>query len=412
MKTDLDNLMETSNLDALLVTGPGKHNPYMVYLTGGGHLTRADLVKKKGSPAMLFHGPMERDEAAKSGLATRSYSLFPYGQLIREANGDRLKAAALLYQKILFESGVRSGRVALYGQTDLGQGYAVFSELAKLMPEIELIGFQGQDVLKIAMATKDDVEIERIRKLGGITTDVVGRVADYITGQKVKGETVYKSDGSPLTIGDVKSKINLWLSERGAENPEDTIFAMGPDAGVPHSSGDANATLRLGQTIVFDIFPCEAGGGYFYDFTRTWCIGHATDEALKLYEDVYYTYQALIKELKANTRFSEYQARTCELFAGQGHPTIQENPTTEEGYVHSVGHGIGLHVHELPFSGSSSTDAEILVPGSVFTIEPGLYYPERGLGVRLEDSVVVRTDGSFEILAEYPLDLILPMQKS
>jgi Xaa-Pro aminopeptidase len=246
--------------------------------------------------------------------------------------------------------------------------------------------------------------------MGKVTTEVVGRVAEFITHHAVKDEMVMKGEGSPLTIGDVKSKINLWLAELGAENPEDTIFAMGRDAGVPHSSGDSAAALRLGQTIVFDIFPCEAGGGYFYDFTRTWCLGHAPDEALKMYEDVRSTYQTLISELKVNTRFADYQKRTCELFSARGHPTIQENPATEEGYVHSVGHGIGLHVHELPFSGASSSETEILVPGSVFTMEPGLYYPERGLGIRLEDSVVVNADGSIQIMAEYPLDLVLPMK--
>ena len=87
-----------------------------------------------------------------------------------------------------------------------------------------------------------------------------------------------KPNGDPLTIRDVKQRINLWLSERGAENPEDTIFAIGRDAGVPHSSGNPMTSLRLGQTIVFDIYPCEAGGGYFYDFTRTWCLGYAPDE--------------------------------------------------------------------------------------------------------------------------------------
>ena len=56
----------------LWVMGAGQHNPAMVYLTGGAHLTNADLVKKRGQTGVLFHGPMERDEAAKSGLETRS----------------------------------------------------------------------------------------------------------------------------------------------------------------------------------------------------------------------------------------------------------------------------------------------------------------------------------------------------
>ncbi|HEX7433861.1 MAG TPA: aminopeptidase P family N-terminal domain-containing protein, partial [Anaerolineaceae bacterium] len=62
MITDLDSIMETHGIDALLITGPAQHNPTMVYLTGVRHLTHADLIKKRGEAPVLFHGPMERDE--------------------------------------------------------------------------------------------------------------------------------------------------------------------------------------------------------------------------------------------------------------------------------------------------------------------------------------------------------------
>ncbi len=66
MKSDLDQLMQEYNLDALLITGPAQHNPPMAYLTGQVHLTNADLIKKRGSDPILFYNPMERDEAARS----------------------------------------------------------------------------------------------------------------------------------------------------------------------------------------------------------------------------------------------------------------------------------------------------------------------------------------------------------
>jgi Xaa-Pro aminopeptidase len=100
----------------------------------------------------------------------------------------------------------------------------------------------------------------------------------------------------------------------------------------------------------------------------------------------------------------------CDLFEAKGHPTIRQNPLTQEGYVHSLGHGVGLHIHEQPFSGPNSSDNEKLVPGVVVTVEPGLYYPDERLGVRLEDTVWMRPDGQVEVLAEYPLDLVLPMR--
>jgi Xaa-Pro aminopeptidase len=212
-----------------------------------------------------------------------------------------------------------------------------------------------------------------------------------------------------MLVGHIKQNINLWLAEAGVENPEGTIFAIGRDAGVPHSSGNPQDILYLGQTIVFDIFPAEAGGGYFYDFTRTWCLGYAPDEAQSLYEDVLDIYQTIMDELEVNALCSQYQDRTCELFEAQGHPTIKSDPQTQEGYVHSLGHGVGLYIHEYPrFSSNFKEDR--LAPGSVVTVEPGLYYPEKGMGVRLENTIWVRPDGKMEVLADYPLDLVLPVK--
>ncbi|MEN6410609.1 MAG: M24 family metallopeptidase, partial [Anaerolineaceae bacterium] len=262
-----------------------------------------------------------------------------------------------------------------------------------------------------AMMTKEENEIAHIRSMGKVTTDVVAEVADFLTGHKVKNDVLIQSNGEPLTIGDVKSRINLWLAERGAENPEDTIFAIGRDAGVPHSAGNPSDPMRLGQSIVFDIYPCEAGGGYFYDFTRTWSLGYATDEVMALYENVKSVYDEVERSLKVNAPCSTYQKLTCELFEAQGHPTVLHHPETEHGYIHSLGHGVGLNIHERPWFGMNANNTEdILAPGAVFTLEPGLYYPERGMGVRLENTLYVNPAGTFDVLAPYPMDLVLPMK--
>jgi len=411
MRSDLDTLMKQQKIDALLVTGPTQHNASMVYFTGIVHVTQAILLKKRGKNPILIHPPMERDEAALTGLSLRNFNDYPAAQFLKEANQDGIRSSALRLRRMLTDAGITKGSLALYGQSDLGAGFAVYSALQKEMPEIKLIGFPQDELLMQAMMTKDEVEIERIRKMGKITVEVVAETADYLSSRKVKKGVLRKKNGDPITVRDVKSKIDLWLAERGAENPESTIFAIGRDAGVPHSSGTPDDAIRTGETIVFDIFPCEAGGGYFYDFTRTWCIGHAPDVAVKLYDDVKFVYHQVMGGLKPSALFSESQSQTCEVFQKMNHPTIREDPTAENGYVHSVGHGIGLRVHEKPWSGSNATSTDRLDPGTVFTIEPGLYYPEKGLGVRIEDSVWARPDGQFEILAPYPLDLVIPARK-
>jgi len=411
MKKDIDRLMEERGIDYLLMTGAGFHNPAMVYLTGGGHFTRADLIKKRGEPPILFHEDMERDEAMKTGLQTRRLSNYSLKTLLEKTNGNRSLAYALRYQAIFSDLGITSGNVALYGRGEVGSSFAVFSTLQDLMPGIKIIGEMEDSLLFQARATKTDEEVARIRRMGQITVDVVAETANFLTAHSARGEVLVKSDGDPLTIGEVKRHIDLWLAERGAENPEGTIFAIGRDAGVPHSSGNALDSLKLGQTIVFDIFPCETGGGYYYDFTRTWCLGYAPDSVLALYEQVYAVYQQLQSELKPGKLCSGYQQRACELFEKLGHPTISTNPQTTDGYVHSLGHGLGLNVHERPWFNASAGNDERLQAGSVFTLEPGLYYPERGMGVRLEDTLWMRPDGRGEVLADYPMELVLPIKK-
>jgi len=279
---------------------------------------------------------------------------------------------------------------------------------------MELIGEPLENsIFMRAMETKDESEVARIREMGRITTEVVGLVAAYLTGCEVsEDEVLLKDDGTPLTVADVKNRISLWLAERGAVEVEGTIFAIGRDAGIPHSIGTPNDRMRLGQTIVFDIFPAEMGGGYFYDFTRTWSLGYATPEAQKLYDEVDGIYQKVIDNLDLNAEFKEYQKLVCNEFHRNGHNTpMHTTGVLENGYVHSLGHGLGLNVHERPWSRHTTPDGNLLRPCVIFTIEPGLYYPEKGMGVRIEDSYWVSPDGHIELLAEYPYDFVLPMKK-
>lgn len=411
MKSDLDALMEAKQLDALLVIGDAQHNPPMVYLTGGGHVTGASLIKKRGEAGVLYCNDMEREEAAKSGLKVLSYNEYNFEALLKEARGNPALASAIRYKRMFTDHRLH-GRVGLYGSTDLGSAFAIFTQLQELLPEVELVGEVRDDsVFLQAMETKDEAEVARIRQMGKTTTTVVGRVAAYLTSREVRpDEVLLKEDGTPLTIADVKEKINLWLAELGAETPEGTIFAIGRDAGVPHSAGTPSDLLRLGQTIVFDIYPCEAGGGYFYDFTRTWSLGYATEQAQKLYDQVKAAYQAVMENLDLNASFKDYQRLVCEMYEKDGHQTPLHTQAPLEGYVHSLGHGVGLNIHERPSSSLTASDDNLLKPGVVVTVEPGLYYPDQGMGVRIEDTYWVSPQGKFELLAEYPYDFILPMK--
>lgn len=412
MKSDIDALMQSRKLDAILIIGHAEHNPPMYYMTGGGHVSHAALIKRRNEPAVLFCNDMEREEAARSGLKVVPYSTYPYKELLEQAQGDPALASALRYQRMFNDCGVTSGRVGIYGTYDISSVVATLDHLRNVARSLSFTGEpRDNSLFMYAMETKDEGEVERIRQTGRATVEVVAKAADYMTNCTVReDEVLLKEDGSALSVGDMKGKINLWLAERGVEPAEGFIFAIGRDAGIPHSTGNPTDLMRLGQTIVFDIYPAERGGGYFYDFTRTWALGYATPEMEKLYGEVRAVYQKVSENLDLNASFKDYQRMVCEEYEKNGHSTPLKNPETTHGYVHSLGHGVGLNIHERPWSGLTASEDNLLKPGVVITIEPGLYYPEKGMGFRIEDTYWVRPDGKFELLVEYPYDFVLPMK--
>lgn len=411
MKNDLDELMEQEDLDAMLVIGAAKSNPEMAYFTGLIHLSDdwvpSFTIKRRGLPAVLFHHPIERDEATRSGLETKSLSDYEIDRLLQEADGDSVVVTTEVLRQAFTEFDVR-GRVALHGKSRLGPRFGAIRAFDDLDSKLEFITEPYKDsVLAQARVTKDSEEVERIRRMGAITTAVVADVVEFLTSHHAKNGVLENSKGEVLTIGEVKRRINLWLAMRDAENSQGTIFSIGRDAGVPHSVGQNDDPVELGKTIVLDIFPSEIGGGYYYDFTRTWCLGWATEEIEALYQDVLEVYDSVYGQLQVDSPCRDFQIMTCELFQERGHPTVLQAPDTTDGYVHSLGHGLGLDVHEPPSFSYLEVNDDILLPGTVFTFEPGLYYPEREMGVRLEDTVWARPDGKLELLADFPKDLVL-----
>ena len=200
MKSDLDQLLRDNQAGALWATGPAQHNPAVVYLTGGGHMTAADVFKKVGEEPVLCHAPMERDEAARTGLKTINFSKFPTKERLALAEGDHLVASALLNKSILEEIGLTSGKVLVYGRTQVGKFYSILKKLEEMLPGLSFEGDINDAVLLQAMATKEVDEIERIQAMGKVVTTVVSRVAAFLTGHTVEDEILIKPDGTPLLI--------------------------------------------------------------------------------------------------------------------------------------------------------------------------------------------------------------------
>ncbi|HRQ32748.1 MAG TPA: GxxExxY protein, partial [Anaerolineales bacterium] len=134
MKSDIDALMQARNLDALIVFGNAEHNPPMYYFTGGGHVSHATIIKKRGEEPIYFHADMERDEAAKSGLKRIPYTKYDFDELYKKANKDSMLTSALRYELMFKDAGVASGRVGVYGTYDISLIFGMLTQLQKLMP--------------------------------------------------------------------------------------------------------------------------------------------------------------------------------------------------------------------------------------------------------------------------------------
>lgn len=401
MKSDLDRMMRERGYVAVLVLGNADHNPAMHYFTGGGHVRDAVLIKRAGAAPVLYCNSMERDEAAKSGLRIAPLRKSPMNEL------------AIRPREILTGEGIASGRVAVYGTANVSTTLHLVDRIREELPDISIVGEALESGLLLhVMETKDATEVSRIRAMGKITTEVVGMAADYLTSRPVDPEEVLLDEGgAPLTIRKMKSLIERWVLERGASLPDGFILSIGRDAGVPHSVGEPEDVFRLGRTIILDLFPAEDGGGYFYDFTRTWSLGYADPEAQGLYDEVRRAYARVVENLDLNAAFTEYNRMVCDEFHAGGHKTpLHSEGVLLDGYVHSLGHGVGLNIHERPFSSPTSSPNNRIKPGVVFTIEPGLYYPEKQMGVRIEDTYWMSPEGKAEVLAEYPYDFVLPMK--
>ena len=410
MKGDLDRLMAERQIDALLVEGPdgmGSANAAFNYFVAGADLT-GTVLKKRGEPAILIHSPWEQHQAESTGLQLIPTSRWNMRDIMKRF-GNRLDATIELRRQMFADLGI-SGRVAVYGAVEAGSSYALLRGMAERIPGIEIVAEFDKDLISQARLTKDEGEVAIMRRVGQKTADVVQAVVDYIKSGRANGDTLVDASGTPITIGDVKALISREMAARGLEAPSGTIFAQGRDAGLPHAAGDEAAPLKLGQAIVFDIFPRELDSRYFHDMTRTFAIGYAPPELQQAYDEVMEIFHKVNDELELGAPTKAYQDMTCEYFEQKGHTTIGSTYPIEEGYIHSLGHGLGLEVHEDFGFPSLQDRGDRLVTGAVFSIEPGLYYPDRGYGVRIEDTVYSTPDGRFESLTPFPYDLVIPVE--
>jgi Xaa-Pro aminopeptidase len=188
---------------------------------------------------------------------------------------------------------------------------------------------------------------------------------------------------------DVAADLAAALRAHGHETVDFTIVGSGPNAASPHHEV-SERVIGVGDAVVLDF----GGriGGYCSDITRTVVVGEPPEELVRVHGAVREAQQAAVDAVRPGVRCEDVDraARAVIQAAGYG-----------ERFIHRTGHGIGLEVHETPYIVQGN--ATPLEEGMTFSVEPGVYLPER-LGVRIEDIVAVTTDG-VERFNEAPRDL-------
>ena len=197
-------------------------------------------------------------------------------------------------------------------------------------------------------------------------------------------------EGRPLTSERLYARAQLLLGEAGFSCP-DMIVAGSPECAMPHFRGEG--PIRAGAPVIIDIFPAGRDSHYHGDLTRTVVVGEVSDEIRRMHATALQALDAGIESIRAGVLGREVHNAVCQVLVDRGYGTTTKGYEGPEGgpkMIHSTGHGVGLDVHEAPSLRGPSD--EMLEPGDVVTVEPGLYLLGLG-GVRIEDTGMVTANG-------------------
>jgi Xaa-Pro aminopeptidase len=336
------------------------------------------FIKKKGEPGTIVVSSMEYERAKRESVAqVVSRNEAGYFDLLKEDPENRSRATARMI------AALAGGDILVPSQFPYALG-----------KELEALG--GVSVEKEAVsrmrAVKTEEELHFIREVQEATEGAMKRVLSMIKKSKPRGDTLVYRD-HPLTSEELKNVIQKYLIDRGCIT-RDTIVSCGPDTALPHLTG--KGPLRPDEPIVIDLFPQSEETGYFADMTRTVVKGKPSTEIQEMYQAVLEAQSRAASRIRVGVSGAELQQETIDFFKEKGYES------NARGFMHNLGHGVGLDVHEVPILGSGGG---LLTAGNVVTIEPGLYYREYG-GVRLEDMGAVTGDG-FERFTRCKETLIL-----
>lgn len=330
----INDILKRKSLEAIVITSP-ENLYYFSGFTGGEGM----LVFTPENKYIIVDGryTIQAKEQAKD-FEVIEYKTLPYKII-----------ADMRFDKIGFE--------------DKTISYTSFKMMSRAMPAVTTIGISVE--LNEYRKVKSDEECKNIRRAEQIGDMAFEHILPFIK--------------PGITEREIALELEYFMKKHGASALSfDTIVAVGERSALPH----ANLTdkeVEEGKVVLMD-YGCVYNG-YCSDMTRTVAVGYADDKTKNIYDTVLNAQLAAIDAIKAGVHNKEVDKVARDIIANAGYG---------ENFNHSLGHGVGLEIHEQPNLSPMSED--VLKAGNIVTVEPGVYV-EGFCGIRIEDLVMVRSDG-------------------
>lgn len=251
--------------------------------------------------------------------------------------------------------------------------YAQFQTWQDALKEakLEVQWLMGSGAVERIRMIKDEAELTAIKAAVALSDAAVTHIREWLE--------------PGMTEKQIAWELEVFMRTRGAEKVAfDIITAGGKNGAKPHAQ-PTDRVIQEGEPLVMDLG--ARLNGYHSDLTRTVCVGEPDAKFREIYGIVLQAQLAAEEAARPGMTGKELDAVARQIIEDAGYGDY---------YGHGLGHGVGLEIHEKPTCGKISKD--VLLPGMVFTVEPGIYLPDWG-GVRIEDIVVMRAD-RVEVLSQ------------
>lgn len=383
MRRDLDSILTEIDAEALLVYSDSYRDANMYYLTRFLAPDPFIYLKKVDSDPTLVVSQMEYSRAKKQSLVKNVQSNIDYNylQVVKNAKEPQIGAMKFIAKVVEKELGLGT-KICVPTNFPVATADVLREKDFTIKP---IVG-----VVERARETKEKQEVEEIKRVQEVTEKATAEVIELIANADVGANETLLINKKPLTVGNIKSLFGHRLLDNGCLIEEDIIVACGTKSSEPHYVGEPKDKLKANQPIILDIYPRSIQKRYWTDMTRTIVKGKASNKLEKMFDTVFEAKNAALDVIQAGGMGSHVYDICCDVLEKAGYETTRRGKRIKKGMTHSLGHGVGLQIHESPRLGEFSISP--LKEHNVVTVEPGLYDPKIG-GVRLEDLVEVTKTG-------------------